>query len=83
LALENPDNFKHKDVPIDSATVKAYSMAGKGGIRPGAEVGTGNMACSSGISIEALLVCRWSGRHMDYDEIFRKEDGNHRMLLSF
>jgi hypothetical protein len=49
----------------------------------GVEVGTGNMACSSGISIEALVVCRWSGRHMDYDEIFRKEDGNHRMLLSF
>jgi hypothetical protein len=49
----------------------------------GAEVGTGNMACSSGISIEALVVCRWSGRPMDYDEIFRKEDGNHRMLLSF
>ena len=49
----------------------------------GVEVGTGNMACGSGISIEALVVCRWSGRHMDYDEIFRKEDGNHRMLLSF
>ena len=49
----------------------------------GPEVGTGDMACSSGISIEALVVCRWSGRHMDYDEIFRKEDGNHRTLLSF
>jgi len=49
----------------------------------GVEVGTGDMACSSGISIEALVVCRWSGRFMDYDEIFRKEDGNHRMLLSF
>lgn len=49
----------------------------------GVEVGTGNMACSSGISIEALVVCRWSGSLMDYDEIFRKEDGNHRMLLSF
>lgn len=49
----------------------------------GVEVGTGDMACSSGISIEALVVCRWSGRSMDYDEIFRKEDGNHRMLLGF
>lgn len=49
----------------------------------GVEVGTGNMACSSGISIEALVICRWSGHPMDYDEIFRKEDGNHRMLLSF
>lgn len=49
----------------------------------GPEVGTGDMACSSGISIEALVICRWSGRRMDYDEIFRKEDGNHRTLLSF
>jgi len=49
----------------------------------GREVGTGEMACSSGISIEALVISRWSGREMDYDEIFRKEDGNHRMLLSF
>jgi hypothetical protein len=48
----------------------------------GPEVGTGEMACSSGISIEALVICRWSARHMDYDEIFRKEDGNHRVLLS-
>lgn len=48
----------------------------------GSEVGTGEMACSSGISIEALIVSQWSGREMDYDEIFRKEDGNHRMLLS-
>jgi len=49
----------------------------------GVEVGTGEMACSSGISIEALVISRWSGQQMDYDEIFRKEDGNHRMLLSF
>lgn len=48
----------------------------------GPEVGTGDMACSSGISIEALVICRWSGGYRDYDEIFRKEDGNHRVLLS-
>ncbi|MHC4878995.1 MAG: LamG-like jellyroll fold domain-containing protein [Planctomycetota bacterium] len=48
----------------------------------GPEVGTGEMSCSSGISIEAIVISNWSGRHRDYDEIFRKEDGNHRMLLS-
>ena len=49
----------------------------------GPEIGTGTMACSSGISIEALIISRWSGKPMDYDEIFRKEDGNHRILFSF
>jgi hypothetical protein len=49
----------------------------------GIEVGTGGLACSSGISIEALVVCGWSGQSKDYDEIFRKDDGIHRMLLSF
>jgi hypothetical protein len=49
----------------------------------GKEVGTGAMACSSGISIEAIIVSQWDGKEIDYDEIFRKEDGNHRMLLSF
>ena len=63
------ENRKDESVRIETGT--------------GIEVGTGNMACSSGISIEALVVCGWSGRSMDYDEIFRKEDGNHRMLLSF
>jgi hypothetical protein len=49
----------------------------------GKEVGTGAMACSSGVSIEAIVVSYWNGKRIDYDEIFRKEDGNHRMLLSF
>jgi len=49
----------------------------------GKEVGTGAMACSSGISIEAIVISRWDGGKINYDEIFRKEDGNHRMLLSF
>lgn len=49
----------------------------------GNEIGTGGMACSSGVSIEAVVISRWSAAKIDYDEIFRKEDGNHRMLLSF
>jgi hypothetical protein len=49
----------------------------------GEEVGTGGMACTSGISIEAMFVSRWAGGFRDYDEIFRKEDGIYRILLSF
>ncbi|MFM8702627.1 MAG: LamG domain-containing protein, partial [Planctomycetia bacterium] len=36
-----------------------------------------------GISIEAVIVSRWTGSHRDYDEIYRKEDGTSRVLLSF
>ena len=49
----------------------------------GTQIGTGDFACDVGISIEVLVVSRWSAAPGDYDEIFRKEDGNHRMLLSF
>jgi hypothetical protein len=49
----------------------------------GDTVGTGLLAAAEGISIEAVFVSHWSGRHRDYDEIYRKEDGNCRVLLSF
>lgn len=49
----------------------------------GTSVGTGAMACSSGISIEAMFISAWSGKFKDYDEILRKEDGDYRFLLSF
>ncbi|WP_417749503.1 LamG-like jellyroll fold domain-containing protein [Rosistilla oblonga] len=49
----------------------------------GSTAGTGAMACSSGISIEAMFISAWSGNFKDYDEIFRKEDGEYRFLLSF
>ncbi|TWT30628.1 LamG domain-containing protein [Blastopirellula retiformator] len=49
----------------------------------GGEVGEGGMACSSGITLEALFISNWSGKQFDYDEIFRKEDGVYRILLSF
>lgn len=49
----------------------------------GEKVGTGLLSFSTGISIEALIVPAWSGRWFDYDEIWRKEDGNSRVLLSF
>jgi len=38
---------------------------------------------AEGITLEAMIASAWSGRFGDYDEIFRKEDGNARMLLSF
>ncbi len=47
------------------------------------KVGTGTMACSSGITIEAMVIPQWSGQWQDYDEIFRKEDGIYRVLLGF
>ncbi len=44
-------------------------------------VGSGGMACSSGISIEAMFVSDWTAEMGDYDEIFRKDDGVNRILL--
>jgi hypothetical protein len=49
----------------------------------GDKVGTGLLSFSTGISIEALIAPQWSGKPFDYDEIWRKEDGNSRVLLSF
>ncbi len=49
----------------------------------GEKVGTGLLSFSTGLSIEALIVPAWNGTFLDYDEIWRKEDGNSRVLLSF
>ncbi|MFM7034115.1 MAG: LamG-like jellyroll fold domain-containing protein [Planctomycetia bacterium] len=49
----------------------------------GEQVGTGQLAMVEGITIEALIVSAWSGLFRDYDEIYRKEDGNCRVLFSF
>ncbi|CAD74856.1 MAG TPA: LamG domain-containing protein [Rhodopirellula baltica] len=49
----------------------------------GDAVGTGEMACSTGMSIELMFISRWSGDAFDYDELMRKEDGDYRFLLSF
>lgn len=44
---------------------------------------------TTGVTVEALIAPRWSGdgwttrQAYDYDEIFRKEDGLNRVLLSF
>jgi hypothetical protein len=49
----------------------------------GDKVGRGLFAMAEGITLEAMIVSAWSGRFGDYDEIFRKEDGDARVLLSF
>ncbi len=50
------------------------------------DVGPGtndNFAARTGITIEALLSPAWTGALGDYDTIFRKEDGDNRILLGF
>jgi hypothetical protein len=49
----------------------------------GEKVGLGTLSAAEGITVEALIISRWTAASMDYDEIYRKEDGNCRVLLSF
>lgn len=65
----------------------ASLVLGNGG---GTEVGTGDYSVSTGLTIEAVVISEWDTTKVshnkspfDYDEIFRKEDGGYRMLLSF
>jgi hypothetical protein len=65
-------------VRFDNTASAAVSIEGG----TGDEVGTGRLSMTEGITIEAMIVSAWSGAFMDYDEIYRKEDGNCRVLLS-
>jgi hypothetical protein len=47
------------------------------------KVGGGLFAMAEGITLEAVIASAWSGRRGDYDEMFRKEDGDARLLLAF
>lgn len=50
------------------------------------DVGSGvnnNFSFTTGVTIAAAIRPTWSGALSDYDEIFRKEDGDNRVLLSF
>lgn len=65
----------------------ASLLLGNGG---GKEVGTGDYSASTGVTLEALVISEWQTPNepqtkypFDYDEIFRKEDGSYRILLSF
>lgn len=66
-------------------------LLGNGGSK---EVGIGDYSVSTGITVEAYVISDWKTSHdpqlkpdpvnyFDYDEIFRKEDGSYRILLSF
>ncbi|MBI4601121.1 MAG: lamin tail domain-containing protein [Planctomycetes bacterium] len=49
-------------------------------------VGTGtgnNFSTTTGITVEAVIKPLWGAAPGDHDEIFRKEDGANRVLLSF
>ncbi len=48
----------------------------------GVAIGSG-LSFSTGITVSAWIKPTWSGNTGDYDEIFRKEDGNNRILFSF
>jgi hypothetical protein len=43
----------------------------------------GSFSASDGLTIEAVFVSQWSGDEWEYDHLFRKEDGEQRMLLAF
>jgi hypothetical protein len=49
----------------------------------GEKVGLGTLSAAEGITIEALIISQWTAAFRDYDEIYRKEDGNCRVLLCF
>ena len=49
----------------------------------GDKVGLGTLSAAEGITVEAMIISNWTTEFMDYDEIYRKEDGNCRVLLSF
>ena len=82
---------------VGEAVTKVVGIVGQGAMRfdntprsfiqinegTGEKIGTGGMAFSSGVSIEAMFISQWTGSQGDYDELFRKEDGVHRILLSF
>ena len=54
---------------------------GSGG---GKALGTGSFSVTDGVTIEALIKTEWSGKELDYDEIFRMNQvKNMRMILCF
>jgi PKD repeat protein len=77
-------------IAIGAGVQRFGGLAGAGSLFfsnvPGQTVDVGNgasLAVSQGITVEALIRPTWSGSPFDYDEIYRKEDGNNRVLFSF
>jgi len=62
----------------------AAQFGNAGGMGVNVGPGTaGNFSVTDGITVEALIDSDWDGAAGNYDEIFRKEDGNPRILLAF
>jgi hypothetical protein len=69
---------------------RSAGLVGKGAIafsgQPGQQVSAGagenSPSFTTGITVESLFISRWNGAEGNYDEIFRKEDGDRRILLS-
>ena len=59
-----------------------FNNAATDGVNVGAGVNN-SFSMSTGITVFARIRPTWSGSSGDYDEIFRKEDGGNRILLSF
>jgi hypothetical protein len=73
---------------IGSATRTAGANGSTGAARfnnatgDGVNIGAG-LSFTTGITIVARIKPTWAGTSGNYDEIFRKEDGNNRILFSF
>ena len=46
-------------------------------------VGASSYSYTTGFTIEAVIAPTWNGASLNYDQIFRKEDGGNRILFSF
>ena len=91
------DTMQSLPAAFGDALQRCDGIVGKGALRfdnstgsfarvqggTGEKVGLGTLSAAEGITIEALIISHWTAASMDYDEIYRKEDGNCRVLLSF
>jgi Lamin Tail Domain/Concanavalin A-like lectin/glucanases superfamily/CotH kinase protein len=59
-----------------------FNNSGSDGVNVGAGVDNA-FSVTTGLTVFARIRPQWSGNSGDYDEIFRKEDGGNRILLSF
>jgi hypothetical protein len=92
------DSFGDNNGVLGSGITRVPGIIGSGALsfantsNAYADVGLGvgnNFSVTDGISITAVINSKWTGQGFstnqpfDYDEIFRKEDGDNRILLSF
>ena len=91
------DSMQGLPAELGPATRRCNGVVGSGAVRfdnstgafarvqggTGEKVGLGTLSAAEGITIEAMIISQWNATPMDYDEIYRKEDGTCRVLLSF